>query len=505
MGNFGIIALFPFIISICFLLWKQDVLLPLLFGLFAGAIIVSRFNPLTGFLSIPGNILTAALTDPSGIYLLIIISESIVFFSLMERSGFFESLKKLFAGWKKREGGIQYLLTASSCALFVERNLSALIVGLFSRPFLNSKHITPCKHAYLINTVGGSLWTLIPVSAFLPVGVAAIGAAFSNQGIGYSPLYAFYKSLGFQFYNIFSLFLAVTTVVLKKDLPVMKRADKTANGPQAVSFGYIRAAQQRKPDNLSLYAGVCAVVIFLAVTVVLIAHGKPLDREWDFLGYQRVFIVALFCALIFIVLYLLLSKTVPYSGFGEWKDQKGSFFRTVFYLVLSLCMTVLARKIGIYSIFSPLKNLSLSSGALPLLIFAGTAGISFVTGSGLLAVVTMTPLAVQLTSMSLPHPLIVDNVMFASIGAVFSGATFGDVNSPLSPLFIISTASAQAPLYDHFTSQTSYSLIAFFVTVVFGYLLFMAGLKPYFSISTGMLAIFAGFMLINRQGTRFFS
>jgi Na+/H+ antiporter NhaC len=505
LGNFGIIALLPFIISICFLLWKQDVLLPLLGGLFVGAIIVSRFNPLVGFLSIAGNILTATLTDPSGIYLLIIIAESIVFFSLLERCGFFESLKKIFAGWNKKEGKIQYLIMAFSGALFVERNLSALIVGLFSRPFVNSKHITPCKQAYLINTVGGSLWTLIPVSAFLPVVVAAIGAAFSSQGIGYSPLTAFYRSLGFQYYNIFSVFIAVTSVVLNKDILVMKRSAQTTNGPQTVSFGLVQSSRKRKPNNLSLYAGVCAVVIFLAVSVVLIALGRSLNHEWDFSGYQRAFIVALFCSTVFIVLYILLSKTVPYSRFREWKDQKGSLFQTVFYLVLSLCMTVLAKKLGIYSIISPLKTIGLYPGVLPMLIFVSTAVISFLTGSGLLTAVLMTPLAIQLTSLYLPHPLIIDDIMFASIGAVFSGATFGDINSPLSPLFIISTAATEAPLFDHFTSQTSYSLIAFFVTIVFGYLLFMAGLKPYFSISTGMLAIFAGFLLVNRQGTRLFS
>ena len=503
MGNFGIIALLPFIISIYFILWKQDVLLPLLGGLFIGSIIVSRFNPLVGFLNISGSILTTTLTDPASIYLLIIIAESIVFFSLLDRCSFFESLKKLFAGWKKNEGRIQYLLLLASAALFVERNLSALIVGLFSRRFVNSKHITPCKHAYLINTVGASLWTLIPVTAFLPVGVAAIGAAFSSQGIGYSPLTAFYRSLGYQYYNIFSLFIAVTSVVLKKDILFMKRT--TAHGPQTVSFGLGRSSGKRKPDKVVLYAGVTAVFIFLAVSAASIVRGRPLNHEWSYAGYQRAFIVALFCSTVLIVLYTLLSKTVPYSGMGVWKDQKGSLFQTVFYLILALCMTVLARKLGVFHIISSLKTLRLSSGVLPMLIFVFTAGISFLTGSGLLTVAFLTPLAVQLTSLYLPHPLIIDNVMFASIGAVFSGATFGDINSPLSPLFIISTATSEAPLFDHFTSQTCYSLIALFVTIVFGYLLFMAGLKPYLSISTGMLVIFGGFMLVQRHRPRFFS
>lgn len=504
MNNFGIIALLPFILNIFFLLWKQDVILPLLGGLFLGTILVFRINPLIGFINIPGSIIANTLTNAGNIYLLIIIAEAVILFSLLDKSGFLVSLKWLLARWGNKEGRLQYLLFISSSALFIERNLSALLVGIFSKPFMNSRSLSSCKHAYLINTVGGSLWTLIPITTFLPVGVAAIGSAFSIVGISYSPLRALYRSLGFQYYNIFSLFVALTTVILNKDILFMKRGESGENEFQHISFGLDSPLSKQRPRELSLYGGAAAIFIFLATTVLLLSSGKVQKGEWNFESFQRTFIIALFSGILFLFLFSLITRTASYNEYKTWKDRKGSLFLTVLYIVLSMSMAVLAGRLGLYSLIGFLRNMKLSYSMLPMLIFIGSSVVSLLSGSSILTVSTVTPLAVQVTSLYLPHPLIVDSVMFASIAASFSGATFGDINSPLSPLFIISTAATEAPLRGHFTSQIGYSLIAFFVTIVFGYLFFLLGLKPYLSISTGMLAIFVCFMMINREGKRFF-
>jgi Na+/H+ antiporter NhaC len=499
LNNFGIIGLLPFILSIFFLLWKQDVILPLLGGLFLGAILSSRFNPLMGFLNISGSIITNTLTSTENIFLLIIIVESIILFSLLDKSGFFFSLRKLFSRIGKNGRRLEYLLLISGSALFIERNLSSLLVGIFSKPFVDSKSLSPCKHAYLVNTIGASLWTLVPITTFLPLGIAAIGSAFSSVGISYSPLAALYKSLSFQYYNIFSLFVALTTVILKKDILFMKRYESVSNTQGPVIFGLGTHQPGKQKGDLSLYGGAAAVFIFLATVVLLLSFGKAGKPEWDFGSYQRTFIIALFSGIIFIFLFSLITRSVSYDRYMNWKDRKGALFFTLIYLVLSMSMAALARKLGLFSIIGILRNTNLSYSLLPMLIFVGSSLVSFLSGSSLFTVATVTPLAVQITSLYLPHPLILDDVMFASIAASFSGATFGDINSPLSPLFIISTASSESPLFGHFTSQIGYSLVAFFVTIVFGYLFLILGLKPYLSISAGMLAIFVFFMLMNRE------
>lgn len=73
------------------------------------------------------------------------------------------------------------------------------------------------------------------------------------------------------------------------------------------------------------------------------------------------------------------------------------------------------------------------------------------------------------------------------------------MNSPFSLNFIISTAASEASVSKHFISQIIYSLIAFFVSIVFGYLLLIFNLKSYLSISSGLLIISLMFIFIDRN------
>jgi Na+/H+ antiporter NhaC len=95
-------------------------------------------------------------------------------------------------------------------------------------------------------------------------------------------------------------------------------------------------------------------------------------------------------------------------------------------------------------------------------------------------------------------PLIVEPLLFAAMGSVLSGASFGDMNSPFSVTFLISTASAETSVSGHFKSQAGYSLLAFATTIVAGYLLLMLGIKPYLSIAAGALLIGIAFLGLNR-------
>ena len=85
--------------------------------------------------------------------------------------------------------------------------------------------------------------------------------------------------------------------------------------------------------------------------------------------------------------------------------------------------------------------------------------------------------------------MLIDRQVYATIGAVLSGATFGDMNSPFSVHYIITSAAVSAGIKNRFISQTGYSLIAFAAAIIFGYLLFTINVKPYVSISAGFLGI----------------
>ncbi len=225
----GLITLLPFAAGIFFLIWQEDVIFPIIGSLFLGSIIASKFNLYFGFINTAGDIFVNALTNNANIFTIIIISECLLLFSILNRAGFIHTARKKLSTKTLTKNRLEHIVVLSNLALFIDRRLSTILTGIFSKPFAENKNLSPEKHAYLLNTVSSSISTIIPFTTLIPITIAAIGTAFSSLGIGYSPLKAFYRSIPYQYFNIFSLFIAVSTVYLNKDMFIMKKFSRDFN------------------------------------------------------------------------------------------------------------------------------------------------------------------------------------------------------------------------------------------------------------------------------------
>ncbi len=210
---------------------------------------------------------------------------------------------------------------------------------------------------------------------------------------------------------------------------------------------------------------------------------------------------ALFLGILFTFLYSLISRTVHYR---DWKTKNGITLNllavTLIYIVLALSVELLARKLSLGRILiGKWTNRNIPVTIIPMLLFILSSIVSFLSGSAHFTVTSIIPLGVRIMSSNMTDPLLVDHFIFASIGAVLSGAAFGDMNSPFSLNFIIATAATTSPIMRRFTTQIGYSLSAYAGTLIFGYLLFMLGVKPYVSISSGFLVIALAFMFFTNS------
>jgi Na+/H+ antiporter NhaC len=511
LDNFGLAALVPFIIGIFFLIWKDDVIFPLIGGLFLGSILLSKFNPFLGFLNITGVLVVDALTNNLNIFIIFMIVEVLLLFSLLSRGGFIYTFRKLLSKKNFTKNRLEYIISASNCALFIDRHFSALLSGVFTKPFANQKKLSPEKHSYLVNTISSSLSTIIPFTTLTPIIILSIGAAFTSLGISYSPIKAFYKSLPYQYFNIFALFIVLSTLLLKKDILLMAKFDLSGGGTSnssntntTISFGLNVNVKKQQNFRTMLYgmAGTFSLIFGIIIGgFILKRHGYNKLIILNILNHHLIFISALFTGIIFIILYSMFSKIETYSQFREKKGGIAyPLLLTLFYIILSMSLESLAEKLGFSaSLIGSLHRGATLSSTIPMIFFLFSSLISFLSGSTLFTVTTVTPLAIRLISMSMTDPLIVNNLLFATIGSVLSGATFGDINSPYSLTFIISAATAETSVSRHFKSQISYSLVSFVITVIFGYLLILLGIKPYLSISSGLLVI-AGVFFLSTNG-----
>ena len=82
-------------------------------------------------------------------------------------------------------------------------------------------------------------------------------------------------------------------------------------------------------------------------------------------------------------------------------------------------------------------------------------------------------------------------IFLGSIGAILSGAIFGDHCSPISDTTVMSSIASGADHIDHVRTQLPYGLLVGGVTMAFGYIPAGFGMNPWVSnlVSLGLLAL----------------
>jgi len=128
---------------------------------------------------------------------------------------------------------------------------------------------------------------------------------------------------------------------------------------------------------------------------------------------------------------------------------------------------------------------------LPTAIFLTGALISFSTGSswgtmGILMPLSI-PVAITLTeSSSLQYQ---ELILATVVGAVFSGAVFGDHCSPISDTTIIASISCEVEPHDHVRTQMPYALIAALIATAVGFIPVGLGMPVWVLLLMGTLIL----------------
>jgi Na+/H+ antiporter NhaC len=100
----------------------------------------------------------------------------------------------------------------------------------------------------------------------------------------------------------------------------------------------------------------------------------------------------------------------------------------------------------------------MSPAILPILVFLIAATISFTTGTSWGTMAILTPIAVPV-AYSLYGYGSDFSVVHIAIGAIFSGAVFGDHCSPISDTTVMSSIFAGADHVAHVSTQIPYALV----------------------------------------------
>jgi Na+/H+ antiporter NhaC len=206
-----------------------------------------------------------------------------------------------------------------------------------------------------------------------------------------------------------------------------------------------------------------------------------------------IFEAALFASLVAIGMGLQQKVFNLHDAIETWVFGVKSLVITAVILILAWSISSVMKELGTAAYLVSILSDATPQFILPSAIFILGSIISFATGTSYGTMGILMPLAIPLANAvgintglegGELHSYVVLNV-----GAVLTGAIFGDHCSPISDTSILSSMGASCDHMDHVSTQLYYALFVGIIAIVFGYLPAALGVSAYILLPTGMLVI----------------
>lgn len=445
-------SLIPTVLTLGLALATRRILLSLLLGSLVGAFLLTPLPELPLYL---GTKVTGLFYDDGISWWTLQVVAFLLMLGALSRllqvSGAAQAFADACASRIQSRRGVGLMSVGLGLAIFIDDYFNALAVGQATRPLADRYRLSRERLAYYIDSTAAPVCALMPLSswgAFMLSLLAPLAA---------SPMGLFVDMSLAAFYPWLALLLVVFTAWTDWDLGAMKKAKAK---PQPLV-----ATQQAQGALLPLLGPLLALIL---VTLVALFVTGALATEGPVSAISALENTNVGLSLVLGALPALLWalwKAKSQRLANAWAGAK--VMLPAVYLLLSAWLLAAVMKdvqVGAY-LASWVKGASLGPW-MPLALFFIAMVMALATGSSWGTFGIMLPLGAQLVDPAL-LPL--------ALGAVVSGAVFGDHCSPASDTTILSSAGAECEHMDHVLTQLPYAGLAAGICVL-GYSLSALGL-----------------------------
>lgn len=488
-GDSALRALWPPVVALAVILMTRNALVGLLTGAFAGAVVVAGGNPWTAYLAILAEHLAPSLQSSwkTGAVAFTLILGG--FAAVLEASGGLTALIRRLAP-PGRDAGRRVETAAGALGLlcFFDGLANSMVVGRVSRELADRAGVARVKLAYIVDSTSSAVACVALISTWIAFQLAMIGESYRLAGHDANPYLVFLQSLPYNFHSWFTLVLLFVAIRFRYH-----------PGPMA---GFVNAAQAAgaafpRNDNAPaagrpFTALVPLAVLLLAFLVGFLVFGDaepgwPDSRERlvAAFGSDAGPLVLVLAGLAATAAAILLFPRRDGRGTGEAVRAFGSgvaaMIGPVGILVAAWIMGSVMDAVGTAAWIARLLSDSSVLWLAPTLTFVTGAAISFATGTSWGTMGLVFPLAVPAAAALGAG----EHLLAVVVGAVFSGAVFGDHCSPFSDTTIVSSISCGVAPHDHVRTQIPYALIAGTVAILVGFLPAGLGVPAWVSLPVG--------------------
>lgn len=499
------LALLPPLIAIGFALWKRQVVLSLALGIFTGATILAGWNPLEGLLdTFSVYIVSKSLADSWNIGIIVFLLAVGGMIGLIGKIGGTRAIAVAIAKKAQDVRSTQLAAALMGVAIFFDDYANSIVVGNTMRPITDEMKISREKLSYIVDSSAAPVSSMAPVSTWIAMELGLIAAGLAGVGVEGDAMAVFFQTIPYRFYSLFALILLFNLVIQRKDYgPMLKaeiRARKTGQVYAEGTKPMIADDKDLLPDDAthgSILDVLVPVGVFLLVTVFGLWYngyeeGMSVLEAYGNADASIVLTWAAFIGSIAAAVMGLINKRLNLnSAVDSWIAGAKSMFTAVIILTLAFALKAVIGEMGLDAWLGELAKDYLHPGFMPLIVFAVAMFMAFAIGSswgtnGILMPIVI-PIAAAISNAGAGTG--VSELMLACMGAVLTGAVFGDHCSPISDTTILSSSAAGSDHVDHVRTQMPYAVTAAGFAVVFGFLPAGFGISPWISLVIGLVAI----------------
>lgn len=469
------ISLLPPILAIGLALVTKKVILSLLLGSFAGALILQSGNPISAVTQIVGTIYES-VTDGWNLSILLFLVFLGILVQLITAAGGTQSYGQWAAKKIKSREGALLSTFFLGVAIFIDDYFNALTVGTVMQPITDKYNISRAKLAYVIDATAAPICIIAPVSSWVVTVMSTMGDKFRAEGIAVDPFIAFIQVIP---YNLYALLTLIAVVVIARsswDFGKMAAFEKHAlatgevHGPEGKQVADVVAPQADSKGNiwdlvLPIAFLLVAVVVGMLYTGGYFAGGTSLFNAIGDTDAAEALKLGGFWALVFTILLMLPRKVVDVGSLPTlgWKGLL-SMWPAITILIAAWTIGGIVGQLGTGVFLANQVGASLPSFIYPAILFVLAGFVAFSTGTSWGTFAIMIPIAIDFALALSPE------AMLMMVAAVLAGAVFGDHASPISDTTILSSTGAGCTHIDHVSTQLPYALLVAGVSFV-GYLI----------------------------------
>ena len=456
----------PPIVAVVVALTTKRVLFALFISVWVGGIIKCGGNPLEA-VAISFDWIKDVMTDEWNSRFLVLIALLGSGAAFMFKTGGSLAITKALEKKLQTAKRAQMFAWVLGIVVFFNDYVNSVIVGNATRDITARHNVSREKLSYVLDATAAPMATIGPVSDWIGYQVSLIAAAFAAISlVDAKPYISFLYSIPWNFYCLLSL-AAVPMVILGKDFGPMAKAElrarKTgkliAEGDTPLSNVEVDIGEPYAPEKAKVIHFILPLTVLIVVSVWGLwftgggLEGKSIMTVLADAAVDKALTWGAF-AMTITSLLLAIQQKVP---FEECENIMLKGFRTMLpallIMILAWSIGTVCKSLGTAQYIVDLTKDWMTPAILPTLIFVIGMCIAFATGTSWGTMAILTPIGIPLA-----HTAGDMNLVYITIGAIFSGSIFGDHCSPISDTTVMSSIFAQSDHIAHVKTQIPYAL-----------------------------------------------